>query len=511
MKNGGRFIISGLMLSIVSLVLRTVGVSFNAYITGKVGDSGMGLYTLVMSVYTPALTLSTAGVSLASSRLVAEELAKGEKGNAKTALLKTIKYSLCVSLPVMLILMLFSDGISKSWLGDGGASVLLKLLALALPFTAVSTAVSGYFVAVRRVGGSAVIRLSEQFFKIGITVFALGKVIGMGGGAALAAVIACSTLSEIFSFVLLSLLCRLSTRKLDCVGNAENVPKRLLEITLPVSVSSFLRSGLVALEHILIPRGLQKNGMSRVAAMAQYGILGGMAMPIIMFPASFLYSFSGLLIPEFAEEREKKNFTEIRRSALTVIKCVVIFSVGAAGIIFAFSDALGMAIYKNSEAGRYIKILSLLIPVMYLDTAVDSILKGLGEQVYTMKVNILDAFVSVIAVWLLIPRLGLDGYVMIIFISEMINFGFSLFRLVKITDLRVNLPKIAAIPIITVLLSVSSAVYLKKISLSPAVGEVGLLVICISLAVILYALLSVLLGTAFRRANVHIKLRRNGS
>ena len=76
MKRGGRFLLNGLMLSAVSLLLRTVGVSFHAFLTAKMGAAGTGLYQLILSVYSPALTLATAGVNLAASRLVAEELGK---------------------------------------------------------------------------------------------------------------------------------------------------------------------------------------------------------------------------------------------------------------------------------------------------------------------------------------------------------------------------------------------------------------------------------------------------
>ena len=78
---------------------------------------------------------------------------------------------------------------------------------------------------------------------------------------------------------------------------------------------------------------------------------------------------------------------------------------------------------------------------MYLDTAVDSMLKGLGEQIYTMRVNVIDALSSVIAVVLLVPRMGIMGYVAVILISELINFSFSLHRLKKVTRVELGIFK----------------------------------------------------------------------
>jgi len=66
--------------------------------------------------------------------------------------------------------------------------------------------------------------------------------------------------------------------------------------------------------------------------------------------------------------------------------------------------------------------------VMYLDIGTDCALNGLGEQVYSMKVNILDAAVSALLVWLLVPGLGITGYTATIYIAELLNFALSVAR-----------------------------------------------------------------------------------
>ncbi len=458
MIDSGKLILNGLILSVVSLILRTVGVFFNAYITTEIGAVGTGLFSLTMSVYAPALTLATAGVNLAVSRLAAEELGKGNYRSLKAVVKKTSLYSLLVSGAVATLLFILSEYISTGWLGNSSAEGLLKILALGLPFIALSSAASGYFVAVRRTSRNAAVQLLEQFFKITVTLLALQRAIPKGTFYSLAAVILSSVISDIFSCSLILLLCKRDLSKLAKAGEEERgILRRILSVTIPVSISSFLRSGLVAIEHILIPKGLKKSGASYEKAMASYGTLSGMALPIIMFPASFLYSFSGLLIPEFAEARERGRMREIRLTAMRVIRTVLIFSIGAAGILLGFAYDLGMAVYKSGEAARYIAVLAPLIPIMYLDTAVDSILKGLGEQVWTMKVNILDAFISVIAVMLLVPKLGIDGYIIIIFTSEIFNFAFSVYRLTVVTGLDIRFFKQAFLPIVSAILAVLTA------------------------------------------------------
>ena len=69
--------LNGLVLGCTTVIMRGVGVGLNAYITGKIGAEGIGLFGLVMSVYMFATTVASSGASLAATRLVTEELAMG--------------------------------------------------------------------------------------------------------------------------------------------------------------------------------------------------------------------------------------------------------------------------------------------------------------------------------------------------------------------------------------------------------------------------------------------------
>ena len=66
---------------------------------------------------------------------------------------------------------------------------------------------------------------------------------------------------------------------------------------------------------------------------------------------------------------------------------------------------------------------------MYMDTVIDAMLKGMGEQVYCMKVNILDAGISLVLVTLLTPVLGTGGYVLSLYVCEILNLACSAWKL----------------------------------------------------------------------------------
>jgi stage V sporulation protein B len=70
---------------------------------------------------------------------------------------------------------------------------------------------------------------------------------------------------------------------------------------------------------------------------------------------------------------------------------------------------------------------------MYTDMSVDGCLKGLGQQVWSMGINIVDALLGLLLTWQLLPRYALAAYIGIIYATELLNFGLSAGRLWKVT------------------------------------------------------------------------------
>ena len=259
------------------------------------------------------------------------------------------------------------------------------------------------------------------------------------------AVVAGAAISEIASLILAVLL-YITDRSVKIRSN-ESVASppykrrsgalsRAAAIAFPVAAGSYVRQGLLCAEHLAIPSGLRKSGANPDGALASYGVLHGMAFPLIFFPSSVISAFASLLVPELSECLATNNEIRAREIGIKVVRVSLWFSMGVAGIFLAFSHALGMGVYDSSEAGRYIAAFAPLVPLMYLDTSVDSILKGLGQQVYCMKVNILDAGLSLILVLTLVPRFGIWGYVACVYITETVNAALSISRMLAVTKIR---------------------------------------------------------------------------
>ncbi len=490
-----RFIMNGIIMSITSVLLRAVGVAFNAFISRKLGADGMGLFTLIMSVYGLSVTLASSGINLASTRMCAEAMGRGNGCEVRAALKRCMAYAAVCGICACSLLLFGADYIADAWLGDARCTPSLRMLALSLPFIAASNVLHGYFTAVRRAVKSAACQVFEQFVRIFATVFALLYIVPDGIEYACMAIVGGGALAESVSFLMALVLYIFDGRKMT-VGkcpksDGKRLTRTLFGITVPVAAAAYVRSALSTLEHMLIPRGLKKNPATADTALADYGILCGMVLPIIMFPTAFLYSFTGLLIPEFAEAHACSDSARIKRMVSRSLGLTLIFSLGCAVIMTALSDELGLLIYNNADAGKYIFIMAPLIPIMYLDHAVDAMLKGLNEQLYCMKVNILDAALCTLLVWLLCPRIGIYGYVVTVYLAEIMNVSFSLGKLIRVTKFEADVVNLFVKPL---LCSVGTASIVQVLNVDSILsGWQGF--VCFSLiAVTVFAVLLYLMG-----------------
>ena len=454
MKQAKQIFRDALFLTAAALLMRTVGVWFQIAISNRAGAEAMGLFSLMSGVYGFALTIATSGIHLGVTRMVTETVSRGRANRVPGLLRRAVFFSLFFGCLAAILLVCSAGAVSRFWIKDDRVLVSLRLFAVTLPLLSLSSVFGGYFTAVRRSAKSAVGQVCEQGLRIGFCMYLLAFFAGNETERILVALVLGGALAEILSFLLELVLYLLDRRKhfprrKGISAAAEG--RELVRITLPVAFTTYARSGLITLEHILIPEGLRNSGATHTAALAAYGSIQGMALPIILYPAAIIISFSGLLIPALAECRVLNSRVRIRYMISRVWHFSLLFSIGVAGILVCFSGELGAALYPGTDTARYLRILAPLIPIMYVDTATDAMLKGLGEQFRSMIINIADAGLSVLLVWILVPRFGIVGYLVTIYISELFNTILSVHRLLIVSKTTPKIFKWVYLPLLSVI------------------------------------------------------------
>lgn len=447
MGGARKFVKSGILMTLVGLAMRTCAMIFGAFISRKVGAEGTGLYTLVMTAYSFAITFATSGISLTVTRLVASAVGEGREGRVSGLLRSAFLYSLIFGVAATLGLFWGADFIGERILGDSRTVGALRILAFSLIPAALSSVLSGYFVGVKRVAFNATATVFCQIMKMTVTVILIARL--ATGGILMAVIGLCLgiTLTEIFGCILIFLEFLYDRYRHGLAKSTEGREmKGIVGMAAPLAFSAYVRSILLNIEHILIPKKLRSAGESQSEAYAHYGTLHGMALPLVTYPMSPLSSFAGLLVPEFAEDMAAGRERRMSSVASRALNLTLAYATLCAVFLYSFSEELGYLVYKSYDAGYYIAVLAPVVPIMFLDHVTDSMLKGIGEQVFSMWVNISDSLLSVILVCILIPRMGIMGYAVVIVIMEGYNFLLSFLRLGRKIRFSVSL-----LPSLTVL------------------------------------------------------------
>ncbi len=507
MSGKKQFFKNGILLTLVALSMRGVALFSSSYISGAVGAEGMGLYTLVMTLYGFALTFATAGISLTVTNLVAAAATRGER-EVGSVLRASVLYALAFGGAATAVLFLFAPFFGTALLGDARTAVPIRILALSLLPEALLSVFTGYFVGVRRVANNAVLQVAAQIFKLFLTVTVVGKAGAQGIASACAALAFCATLTDAFVF-LIALLQFLRARRGGARGRGLEAISPVCRMAFPLATSAYLRSALLTLEHMLIPKRLRLFGQSASASLASYGVLHGMALPLVLYPMAPLTSFASLLVPEFAQSSACGDRARLARMCEKTLRTALWYGVGVSAFLSLFSEELGYIFYSSAEAGRYIALLAPVVPIMYLDHATDQMLKGIGEQVASMWINITDSLLSVILVYLLLPVMGVSGYALMIVVMELYNFSLSFVRLRRRIRFRLfSLFSLAAAP-----LSALVSVFLcrRLFLMNGAVTTLGWMLLKLLFCLAAYTAISVLLSFPFMRgigASPRLKLAK---
>ena len=85
MKPTRKLILNTALLTAASFIMQTVTVSYNVYLTNRIGAAGIGLFQLTLTVYAMAMTFACAGVRLGATRLNIDLLAKDPAASARQA------------------------------------------------------------------------------------------------------------------------------------------------------------------------------------------------------------------------------------------------------------------------------------------------------------------------------------------------------------------------------------------------------------------------------------------
>ena len=403
-----------LILTAASIITRLLGFVYRIYLTNEVGAEGIGLYQLIMPIYSLAWSICCSGFSVVVSKIVAQENIKGESGNMGRALKTGLIITGIISAAVAGLIFFLSPVLAGNLYNDPRIELSFKILSFAIPFMSIGSCIRGYFLGLHEPSVPAVSQVLEQLVRMGAAFVLGGTFLKMGLEYACAACVIGILAGEVLSmlYVAYSYGAFKKRRKLTkhpTIG-AKAMTAMIFSMAMPLTLNRISGSLLSAVENILIPTRLQAFGLTQAEAISQFGRITGMAFPLIFFPSALLMALATTLVPAVAEAVAVKNLARVNHMASRVFFFSAVIGAGAAAIFAAIPYELGFAIYKQ-DISEMLFILAFMCPLWYLNITFSGILNGLGEQLLMFKNGIVSSVINILFIWFLVPAWGVHGFI----------------------------------------------------------------------------------------------------
>ncbi len=404
------------LLTCTGAISSVVGFIYRIVLSQLIGAENMGLYQLLMPVYSVLLSLSSVGLCSAVAYLSAKHQALGNTRvvwQLRNTALRL--FFLLISLPLLLLL-LFSDAASVYLLGDARTQLGLLLLVPCLLLTGIENVQKNYFYGVGVVRPAALTELVEQFLRSVIIIALLRRFLPCGPERIVGLIVLGMVLCEVFSAVTQTILFR---RHLGPVGRLCGAEKAaaviradMMRIAAPVGLTALLGNLIGSANAVLVPRLLVQGGMELSEAMSRFGVMFGMTIPMLVLPTAFLGALSLVLAPKLSEALALGRKQDIRRRIRRAMAATNLILIPALALLAVIGPRLGVALYKDVRVGDYMGILALGVLLCSWQSILGTCLNALGRQAAAAKIALLCDAVQLVLTIATVgrPDIGLAGF-----------------------------------------------------------------------------------------------------
>lgn len=424
-KNRHPLIMGTLILTATGFISRIIGFFYRIYLSRLFGEEGMGIYQLLNPVLSLAFSLTAAGYQTAISKLVAERAAT-DRSHSFQPVFAGLSISLPLSLICNGIIYFYADFIAGSLLGEPRTAVMLKILSFSIPLSAVHSCINGYFYGIKKAGVPAASQLVEQIVRVACVYLFTGYCFSIGREPAIGVAVLGLTVGEFFSMMVSVAAIYLCLHRASLPVHILRLQRRaiykpLLQMALPLTANRIVLNFLQSVESVSIPAKLRLYGYDNAAALSVYGVLTGMAMPLIFFPNALTGSVSVMLLPIISESYALGDMKAVRSAALRTIKYCILMGIACMLGFLLLGRWMGVFLFDSALAGRFITTLGFICPFLYLDMTLSSILQGLGMAGHIFVMNVFSLMIRLCFVFWVVPAYGITGYLWGMLASQLIQ------------------------------------------------------------------------------------------
>lgn len=406
-----------LILTGTSIISQLLGFLYRILLSRLIGAEVMGLYQLIMPVYSVIMAITAVGLTVAVSNLSSEFHAHGNRAAIRQVLRRALVAFFVLFALVAAVTVLCYDPISVYLLGDARTQLGLLLLLPCILLTGIENLHKHYFYGTGNIRPPAAVELCEQFIRTGAVLGLLVVFLPQNPERTVGLIVVGMICCEIFSSATLAGLFRRHMRRCDGLpgpgveGRALN--RRMASIALPIGATALLGNLMGSANAVLIPQRLVASGVDVSDAMSAFGVLCGMTVPMLYLPTAFIGALGLVLVPKLAESTALKKTGESRRRIHKAMLATSVITMPAMAVLVVLGPDIGAFLFKERTAGDFILPLSVGVLFNCYESVLHGVLNGVGKQKAAAWNSIAAGLLQLGCTFFLmgIPGVGLRGYV----------------------------------------------------------------------------------------------------
>ncbi|MEG1930176.1 MAG: polysaccharide biosynthesis protein [Anaerovorax sp.] len=400
------FMQGAVVLGIAGVIIKIMGAFFRIPLGNIIGDEGMGYYQAAYPIYVLFLTIATAGVPLAISKLISERVAVGNHYEAyrvfRVSFILLFALGICTS-----SFMFFGAGFLSEYVRAPGSKPAMMAIAPALLFVPMMASYRGYFQGYQDMKPTATSQIVEQFFRviIGLVLAILLATTSLQFAAAGASFGATAgAIAGIIAMIIIFMRKKKSlVSKFDkhAAPNGESNFKILAEIftiSIPITIGAAIMPIMNAVDVAIVMRRLTETGWSADAAVSLYGQLTGMAGPLINFPQVLTQAIAISIVPAIAAAYGQRDTRFLHYNIQLGIRTAILIGLPCSLGLMTLAEPIMVLLFPLQKASAISAapcLFTLGFSVIFLSTAqtLSGVLQGLGKQM----IPVINLFIGVIA------------------------------------------------------------------------------------------------------------------
>ncbi|MFZ7104727.1 MAG: putative polysaccharide biosynthesis protein [Peptococcaceae bacterium] len=412
------FLKGALILSIAGIISKLLGALYRIPFARLVGDEGVGLYQMAYPFYTMILAVSTAGIPLAVSKLIAERhYQKDEKGIARVFWL-SMTVLLITGAAAAVGLYYSADFIANNILKEPRAALSLKAIAPAILFTSSMATLRGYFQGFQTMTPTALSQVFEQIIRVTTVFFAALYLLPLGVEYAAAGATFGAATGGLAGLVLLWIIYFINNsrknKKYQLVQLQESnldLVKQIIYLAVPISIGGLVLPLMQTMDTFLVPLRLQAAGFTVQEATGLYGQLSGMAGAIINLPFIITTALAASLVPAVAESLASGRLSLVRGQFSSALLLALVIVLPATVGLMVLARPICQLLYNQPEAGIPLAWLAPTVLAVGIYQTSTATLQGLGKPLIPVMSLFLGAIIKGVLTFYLtaVPSLGVKG------------------------------------------------------------------------------------------------------